>query len=458
MMIEKIIQTIEKYGLLENDERIIVALSGGPDSTALLIVLSQIAPQWGIQLIVAHFNHGLRGKDADNDEICSRKLAKKLGWTYITKKMQIKSTKKGISPEDYYRQQRYKFLEEIARNNHAHKIALGHNLQDQAETVLLHLLRGSGPEGLQGILPLRDGKYIRPLIEITREEIISFLKDTGTSYRKDISNENKLHLRNKIRLDLLPYLRKEFNPKIAETLAQMAEIIREENKYMKECVGNALKSTCIKKKKNIISINIEYLCMLPVAIQRRLLKVLLEDFSPQKNGISFLHINSINHLLRHCESGKKISLPFGIEARREYENLILEKGREITRRTAGEHRIEIPGTIFIEERKLTISFQKIKKDKVDFIIKNKDYFDLDKIQLPLMVRNRREGDWFQPLGTQGRQKLKSFFINHKIPQKKRNEVILLADQQSVIWIENMHLSDRVKLTPETKNILQLEII
>jgi tRNA(Ile)-lysidine synthase len=438
-MIEKIIQTIERYRLLENDERVVVALSGGPDSTALLVVLSPIVSQWGIQLIVAHFNHGLRGKDADNDEICSRKLAKKLGWAYITKKIQIKSIKKGISPEDYYRQQRYKFLEEVARTYHAHKIALGHNLQDQAETVLLHLLRGSGPEGLQGILPLRDGKYIRPLIEITREEIISFLKDTGTPYRKDISNENKLHLRNK-------------------TLAQMAEIIREENKYMKECVGNALKSTCIKKKKNIISINIEYFCMLPVAIQRRLLKVLLEDFSPQKNGISFLHINSINHLLRHCESGKKISLPFGIEARREYENLILEKGREITRRTAGEHRVEIPGTIFIEERKLTISFQKIKKDKVDFTVKNKDYFDLDKIQLPLVVRNRRDGDWFQPLGTQGRQKLKSLFIDHKIPQKKRNEVMLLADQQSVIWIENIHLSDRVKLTPKTKNILQLEII
>jgi tRNA(Ile)-lysidine synthase len=449
-MIDKITQTIEKYGLLKNDERVVVALSGGPDSTALLLILSQIAPQWGIQLIVAHFNHGLRGKDADKDEASSRKLAERLGSTYVTKKMQIKTAKKGISPEDYYRRQRYEFLEEVARNHHAQKIALGHNLQDQAETVLLHLLRGTGPEGLQGILPLRDDKFVRPLIEVTREEIISFLKVSKTPYRLDKSNKNKLHLRNKIRLDLLPYLKKEFNPKIVEVLAQTADIFREENKYMKERTGNALKSTCIKKNKSIITINIEYLCLLPLAIRRRLLKILLEDFSPKKNGISFLHIDSICQFIKNCKSGKQISLPFNIQARREYENLILEKRRE------NRHNLSREQTS--EKRELIIRFRKINQCEVNFITKNKDYFDLDKIKLPLVLRNRRNGDWFQPLGMQGRQKLKSFFIDHKITRKRRNEVILLADQESVIWIENMHLSDRVKLTPQTKNILEIEII
>jgi tRNA(Ile)-lysidine synthase len=449
-MIDKITQTIEKYGLLDNDERIVVALSGGPDSTALLVALSQIASRFCIHLIVAHFNHGLRGNDADEDESFSRKLAERLGWAFITKKMQVKTVKKGISPEDYYRQQRYEFLEEVAHNHHARKIALGHNLQDQAETVLLHLLRGSGPEGLQGILPLRDDKFIRPLIAVTREEIISFLKVSKTPYRIDTSNKNKLHLRNKIRLDLLPYLRKEFNPKIIEVLAQTADIFREENKYIKDATGNVLKSTSIKKNKNIITINIQYFCLLPLAIRRRLLKILLEDFSPKKNGISFLHINSICQLIRNCESGKEISLPFDIQARREYENLILEKRRENRREIASEQTSK--------KRELIIRFRKINQCEVNFITKNKDYFDFDKIKLPLVVRNRRNGDWFQPLGMQGRQKLKSFFIDHKITRKRRNEVILLADQQSVIWIENMHLSDRVKITPQTKNILEIEII
>jgi tRNA(Ile)-lysidine synthase len=457
-MLEKVKQTITKYGLLKQNERVVVGLSGGPDSTALAVILAQIAPSMGVQLIIAHFNHGLRGREANGDERSASQLAKKLGLSFVSRKMDKRAVEKGHSPEDFYRQQRYQFFSEVAISNHAGKIALGHNLQDQAETVLLHLLRGSGLEGLKGIMPLRDGKYIRPLIEVSREEIISFLDEAGIAYRQDSSNESKLHLRNKIRLELLPYLKKEFNPRIDETLAQMAEILREENKYIKECADQALKSTCIKKQKNRITLNIEYINILPVAIQRRLLKELLENFSSQKNGIAFLHINSIAKLLQNLESGRKICLPFGIEARREYENLILERVRVCTKLPEYAYQVEIPGSVYLKERNLTIHLSVINKDEVEFNVKNKDCFDLDKIKLPLVLRNRREGDWFQPLGMSGRQKLKAFFIDHKVPQQKRNEMMLLADQQSVIWIENMHLNEQVKITPETVNVLQLEII
>lgn len=457
-MIEKVKQTIIKYGLLKQNERVIVGLSGGPDSTALAVTLAKIAPSLGVQLIVAHFNHGLRGRESERDERSAGRLAKKLGLSFVSRKMDKTLAPQGLSPEDFYRRQRYQFFDETAKSNHARKIALGHNLQDQAETVLLHLLRGSGLEGLKGILPLRDGKYIRPLLEASREEIISFLDEAGVSYRQDSSNNSKLHLRNKIRLELLPYLKKEFNPKIDETLAQMAEILREENSYIKENVSQALKSTCVKKQKNKITLNIEYLNTLPLAIGRRLLKDLLENFSSQKNGITFLHINSINNLLQNLESGKKLCLPFGIEARREYENLILERTSDCTKQLQYLYPIHIPGTIYLAERNLTVCFRLVDKNKFVSNVKNKSYFDLDKIRLPLVLRNRREGDWFQPLGMTGRQKLKSFFIDRKIPQQKRNEIMLLADTQSVIWIENMQLSDQVKITPQTKNVLELEII
>ena len=205
-------------------------------------------------------------------------------------------------------------------------------------------------------------------------------------------------------------------------------------------------------------LNIEYLNTLPLAIQRRLLKALLEDFSLQRNGITFLHINSIGKLLQNPESGRKICLPFGIEARHEYENLILERLQEDTKHIEYLYQVEIPGTIYLDQRNLTVRLQLVEKNKIDFNVKNKDYIDMDKIRFPLVLRNRREGDWFQPLGMTGRQKLKSFFIDHKITQQKRNEIMLLADQQSVIWIENMHLNDQVKITPETKNVLELEII
>jgi tRNA(Ile)-lysidine synthase len=457
-MIEKVEETITKYKMLQQNENVVVAVSGGPDSTALLVSLSHIAPVLNLHLTVAHFNHGLRGKEADEDERSSRRLTKRLGLPFISRKMDENALQKGLSPEEFYRQERYRFFDAVAKSSHAHKIALGHNLQDQAETVLLHLLRGSGLEGLKGIMPLREGKYIRPLIEISRDEIIAFLEETGIAYRQDRSNESTLHLRNKIRLVLLPYLKKEFNPRIDETLAQTAEILREENIFMHECVKKALESTCVKKQKSKIILNIEYLSMLPKAIQRRLLKELLEDFSTQKNGITFLHINSIDELLQNRRSGRKICLPFGVEARREYENLVIEQTEECAKQEEYSYPVEIPGSIYLKERNLTVRLQKIKRGKIRFNEKNKDYFDLDKIQPPLVLRNRREGDWFRPLGMSGRQKVKSFFIDHKIPQQKRKEIMLLADQQSVIWIENMHLNDQVKITSETKNVLELEII
>jgi tRNA(Ile)-lysidine synthase len=457
-MMEKVKQTITKYGLLKQNDRVVVGLSGGPDSTALVVTLAQIAPSLGVQLIIAHFNHGLRGREADQDELSAGKLAKKLGLSFVSRKTDNTAVPPGLSPEDFYRRERYRFFDEVAKSNRANKIALGHNLQDQAETVLLHLLRGSGLDGLKGISPLRDGKYIRPLLEVSRQEIISYLDHAGISYRQDSSNASKIHLRNKIRLELLPYLKNEFNPKIDEALVQMAEILREENIYIKECVNNALKSTCIKKQKNKILLNIEYISMLPLAIRRRLFKELLEDFSLLRNGITFLHINSIGKLLQNPESGKKICLPCGIEARREYENLILERRTDGAKRVEYLYPVEIPGAIYLAQRNLTVRLKMVEKNKIDFNIKNKDYIDLDKIRLPLVLRNRREGDWFQPLGMAGRQKLKSFFIDHKITQQKRNEIMLLVDQQAVIWIENMHLSDQVKITPETKNVLELEII
>ncbi len=458
IMIEKVKQTIIKYGLLKQNERVVVGLSGGPDSAALTVALAQIASSIGVKIIVAHFNHGLRGREANEDERSAGRLAKKLGLPFVSRKMENTAVPQGLSPEDFYRRQRYQFFDEVAKSNNAGKIALGHNLQDQAETVLLHLLRGSGLEGLKGIMPLRGGKYIRPLIEISREEIVSFLDEAGIAYRQDSSNESNLHLRNKIRRELLPYLKKEYNPKIDEALAQMADILREENKFIRESVNSAFKTTCIKKQKNKIILNIEYMCMLPLAIQRRLLKELLENFSSQKNGITFLHINSLSKLLHNLESGKKLSLPFGIEARREYENIILERTKEGKKQVDYLYPLEIPCTIYLAQRNLTIRLQLVKKSKIDFTVKNKDYFDLDKIHFPLVLRNRREGDWFQPLGMAGRQKLKSFFINHKITQQKRREIMLLVDQQSVIWIENMHLNEQVKITPETKNVLELEII
>jgi tRNA(Ile)-lysidine synthase len=381
-----------------------------------------------------------------------------MGLAFVSGKMDKKRGKKGISPEDFYRRQRYDFLNKISEDYQAQKIALGHNLQDQAETVLLNILRGSGLEGLKGFLPMRDGKFIRPLIEISRQEIISFLNEAGIQYCQDSSNEKKRYLRNQIRSELIPYLKEKFNPKIEKNLAQMAEILRLEDEFIRRHVDEVLKSSFIKRQQNRILLKIAYINELPPAIRLRLFKTILESLNPAKNGFSFSHIKFLDNLAQKCESGKRIDLPLGIEVRREYDYLILEAKKVGPKQMEYEYTMNIPGSLYIKERKYTVRSELTTKENVDFSDKNAVYLDLDKIHQPLIIRNRRDGDWFQPLGMQGQQKIKSLLIDHKIPRSKRNEIILLVDNISVIWIENMHLNDRVKITAETKDILKLEII
>ncbi|MBN1363922.1 MAG: tRNA lysidine(34) synthetase TilS [Syntrophaceae bacterium] len=456
-MIEKVCQTIEKYNLLEKGDRVVVALSGGPDSTALLAVLAQISRNLNLTLIPAHFNHGLRGKESDGDEKFSRNLAKKMGFVFCSEKMNNRSSKKGISPEDFYRRQRYNFLNKVAKDHRAQKIAMGHNLNDQAETVLLNLLRGTGLEGLKGFLPKRDGIIIRPLMEISRQEIISFLDKSEIAYCRDSSNENRMYLRNQIRFELIPYLREKYNPKIEENLARLAEILRVEDEFIQNQVAQVLRSEFVQSGQNRVLLKRDFLNELSTAIRWRLFKTILENFSLSQNGISFAHVKLLDNLTQKNKSGKRVILPRKIEARREYDNLILEKTKAHLRQVKYRYVMNIPGTLYIKERNIKISAKLVKKEKIDFSDKNKVYLDRDKIKLPLVIRSRKDGDWFQPLGMAGRQKIKNFFIDHKIPSRKRDEMMLIVDRLSVIYIENMHLSDRVKITAETKKVIKIEI-
>ncbi len=454
-MIKKVERTIQKYDLLESGDRVLVALSGGPDSTALLMALIRLAGELNLTLFAAHFNHGLRGRESNADEKFSRDLAKKTGLIFCSAKMDKNLNKKGVSPEDFYRRQRYEFLNQTAKECRASKIALGHNLQDQAETVLLNLLRGSGPEGLKGFLPKRDGKFIRPLMEITRQEIISFLEQSGMAYRRDSSNENRLYLRNQIRAELIPYLQEKYNPKIVENLARTAEILRVEDQFIREQVARVLRSRFVQCAENRFLLKIEHLKKLSPALRWRLLKTVLEDLTPQKNGITFLHVTALDQLIQKGASGKRILFPSRIEARREYNDLIVEKTPR--KQIPFEYVVEVPGTVQIREKNVTIEAALIRKSRVDFENKNTVYLDWDKIKRPLMVRNRRDGDWFQPLGMTGRQKIKNFFIDHKIPAAKRDDVLLMVDGISVIAIENIHVNERVKITGETKKVLRMKV-
>ena len=456
MMIKKIEQTINKYFLLENGDRVVVALSGGADSCALLLGLVCLAETHCLKLVVAHFNHGLRHEESDRDEQFCRTLAQKYGLLFVTEKMCHPSIPKGVSPEDFFRRERYRFLDKVAADYGANKIAFGHHLHDQAETVLLNILRGSGLDGLKGFLPMRENKYIRPLMEVSRKEINEFLSKDGFEYRQDSSNNSMVYLRNKIRKELIPCLKEKYNPQIEQNLVRMAEIIRRDNEFICGYVNDILTSPHIQKKQNEVSFSAEYFKTLHASLGYRLLKALLEGLAPDGKGFSSSHIQSLADLVINSASGKEISLPCRLKVQKEYDRIVI-KSDEIGKTRDYEYFMTIPGMIDLKERRIILSAWRGTADDVDFNCIDRIYFDGDKIKEPLSIRNRRNGDWFEPLGTLGSQKIKKLFIDRKIPRPERGRLALLADQESVIWIENMHLSDRVKVSPETKNVLILEI-
>lgn len=457
-MISKVKKTIQKYKLLSPDDKVVVALSGGPDSVALLDSLVKIAPKMNLSLFVAHYNHGLRGNESEKDEAFCRKLSESYGLPFLCGRLDITKKQKGESPEDFFRRHRYAFLNKVAKKNNAQKIALGHNLQDQAHTVLMRLVRGSSLEGLKGIEPIRENKYIRPLIEVSRREIIEYLSKNNISYRKDSSNKDEKYLRNKIRARLIPLLKKEFNPKIEEDLAQTAKILRGEDDFIKTHIAQALHSDYIIKNKTTVSMNIDYLFGLHAAVRSRLFKTVLDDMITSKQAVTSKHINNVESILQKNVSGKSVSLPGSIIARREYNILIFERKKPIKKKLKYKYELKLGGPFYIRERNINVFLEKMRPGNIDCKADDKIYMDFDKLCPPLVLRNRRNGDWIEPMGMKGRKKIKDYLIDEKVPRAQRDEMMLIADADSVVWIEKKRLSERVKITSKTRNLLEVRII
>ncbi len=456
IMIKKVQNTIEKYHLLQKGDTVVVALSGGADSCALLWCLVRLSGQFGLKLITAHFNHGLRQEQSDEDEVFCRSLAQKLDVDFLTRKMPDPLVPRGVSPEDYFRRERYRFLDSVAADCGANKIALGHHLQDQAETVLLNILRGSGLDGLKGFLPIRDGKYIRPLIEVTRPDITATLQDAGIDFRTDSSNSSPVYLRNRLRGELIPLLQKKYNPGIEQNLARMAEIVRRDDEWIGGHVDAILKSPRIQYCENRVTFSAEYFKSLHETLRFRLVKALLENLAPEGGGFSFSHIQAVVDLATNRSTGKIITLPHRLRAQKEYDFVILDRKAE-ERAADYKYPLTVPGTVDVKERNIQLSTKRGVPEDINFNSVDRVFFDEDKIKKPLLIRNRRKGDWFEPLGTRGSQKIKKLFIDRKVPKAERESIALIADENSIIWIENMHISERVKVTHDTNNVLILEI-
>ncbi len=449
--------TIERHAMLAPGNRVGIAVSGGADSVALLHLLAGGAEEYALTLFVLHLNHGIRGEEADRDEAFAEEMARSMGISFDSEKVSIPQIRRerGGSLEDLCREERYAFFDRMARRHRLDRIALGHTLSDQVETVIMRLLRGSGLEGLKGFLPVRDGIYIRPLMEVTRDEVISFLRKRNILFVTDSSNEDTAYLRNRVRSELIPHL-KVYNARLEETVGRTAEILRMEDDFIRESVANMIGEWKIGLQE--ARLQVPRLKELHPALLWRLIKTLLERYSPGKNGIGYLHVKTVVDLVESPVPSASADLPFNLAVRREYDDLIIATRGEMPKTRDFSYEAGLPGVVDIVETGQRMTFALVDAKEADHHSKNPVFMDYRAILPPLVVRNVRPGDRIQPLGMEGTKKVASLLMDEKVPKGKRHSVPLLVDRTSVLWVPGVRLSERVKVTDMTEKVVKAEII
>lgn len=454
-IIKKVRHTIFRHDMINRGDRVIVAVSGGPDSVCLLDILVGFRTELVIELVVAHFNHGLRPDEDEAETKFVKSLAASLKLPFETKKADPSLARGVASQEERARLARYQFLEEVKEEFSAERIAVGHNLNDQAETVLIRLLRGSGPSGLSGIPPCRDEKIIRPLIEISRGEIESYLEQRGLTHVTDSSNLLTRYLRNRIRIELLPMLRK-YQPRIVELLGQTAEVMRNDETWLAAKAEEWVEGASETGNDGEIGIPLSSFKMLPDALKSRIIRHALSITGGGLRRVNLRHIKAINQMAMGEKPQAFINLPNSITVRKVYDSLLFSPAKE--KRAEGFcYLFDGPGRFRLAALGRSISVEEVGKAALSEIGASPwtAFLNADRLSYPLMIRNFRPGDKFVPFGMSGHKKLKEFFIDLKVPSKVRAQTPVLIYRDTPIWVCGLRIDDRFKVTPDTKKILKV---
>ncbi|UCB52026.1 MAG: tRNA lysidine(34) synthetase TilS [Candidatus Zixiibacteriota bacterium] len=454
--IEKVKGTTRRFGLLTKGDTVLVALSGGPDSVALLHALLAIQSEFGLKLYAAHLNHKLRGAESDQDEEFAKDLASRQKVRFFCKRIDVKkeAKKRKLSIEETARELRYRYMEKLADRIKADRIALGHQADDQAETFLMRLIRGSGSAGLSGIPPKR-GKIIRPLIQIRRAEIEEFLKASKIPYRLDSSNYLPDYLRNKIRLSLLPRIEEEFNPKIVETLNRTADIISLQQECIENISEQLLESHCRISKGNI-TFDLRAFADHGICLQREMVRLCVKKLKGDLKQLTFEPVDRALDLARQEKSGKRAQLVDTIWAEVSGSEFAVYR-REKRRRG---HPLKLPGEVSLREWGIKIKAEILKAEPAaeNLVSRNQNValLDWEKLKEPFWLRSRKRGDKFRPLGMKGTKSVADFLIDAKVPRYLRDEVPVLTSGKEIIWVVGYRISEKHKVTGKTKKVIRLQ--
>lgn len=455
-MIKEVESWCLRHGLLRQSSKILIACSGGPDSLALTDVLLRLRRKYKLELAAAHFNHMFRGSAADDDADFVEEFCAAHGLVCYQGKADVPKyiAQNRLSPEEGARLLRYAFLRRTAAEFGGAKIAVAHHRDDQAETVLLHLLRGAGSGGLGG-MKAKNNDVIRPFLNISRHDIEVYCRERGLTPRFDKTNEEIQYLRNRIRLNILPELERTVNPAVKTALCRSAELISAEHDFIHQTAVEHFDKLAVFTGQGLI-LPRQGFQALPVALQRELLMVAIEKKSGQLKGIGFLHIEKMIELTKSGTVGSHLELPGGLYFYCHYDNmsLLAEKPKSEEKNSMAACELKIGGRTGVS--KFQVDTELLTKcganDDFDSMV-----FDYDRLKPPLYLRYRQPGDVFQPLGMRGTKKLKDFFIDIKLPREQRDTIPLICDSEKIIWLVGIRQSEQARIGKHTRRFLRINI-
>lgn len=474
----KVRQLIRKRGVIGRQDSVLLAVSGGADSVALFDLFLAFKNEYGLTLAVAHLDHGLRGADSEADRRFVEALARTKGIPCYWEHRDVAAyrEKHRLSLEEAARNVRYGFLFETADRYGFTKIATAHHADDNAELVLMNLMRGSGPAGLSGMDVIsRNGRLIRPFLHVQRSDISDYIKDQGLAFREDRTNRDRTFLRNRIRLELMPLLDRDYRKGVARTVSRTAGIIREDEDWMESCAGPVYERAVRELAPGTTRLSVRELRGLHVALLRRVIRMALRHVKGDLNGIGYIHVDDVIGLLNQSTGAASLDLPGRVRVLinrglltfvRESENLRRVppcKGRETVE--AFEYKVERPERdrplmVAIPETGQRLRFSHLRgKGVYDLAETGPDtvVLDMDRLSFPLTLRTVRPKDRFRPLGMTGHQRLSRFFSNRKIPVEQRGKIPVLVSGHQIVWVCGHRIDDSVKVITGTENALKIEL-
>lgn len=486
-MLDQVREMIAGHDLLASASTVVIGLSGGPDSLALLDALWRLAPECDWSLHVAHFHHQIRGAEADADAAFAGEMAaeRELPFHMTQQDVPALAAETGLSLEEAARQARYAFLAHVASEVDAEAVAVGHNADDQTETVLMHWLRGAGPAGLRGMLPATDLsemltlgqrapallRLIRPLIETTRVEIEAYCQAQGLQPRFDRSNLDTTYYRNRLRHELIPYL-ETFNPNIRETIRRSARIMADEYAFLRQAMDDAWERVVGESTAQTVRMDLIAWRGLPINLQRSILRKAVHRLRRSLRNINWVHIEQAREIALNGDTGQEATLPQGLLLRLGYDDLTIADQEALTVSISDADwpllsvpRLELavpavtplPAVPWQAETAL-LPRQELPKDYRRNPDRWRAYLDADQIGQGLCLRWRMEGETFCPLGLGGHRKsLSEWMIDAKIPAIFRDRLAVLASSNGVLWIPGGQLDERAKITARTRRILAVRL-